>query len=105
MLRPADPNTALAAVVRERRALIVAGTGISIMATRNDPRASWTGLLANGLSWLRRHDLISDRTAAAHLSLMEDEGAETHHFVSAAQDIVKQMGGPASVHFRNWLEE
>ncbi|MCA1695870.1 MAG: hypothetical protein LC749_14685 [Actinobacteria bacterium] len=85
--------------------MLIAGTGISIAATGADPRASWGGLLKNGLEWLRVHDLISEAKAQAHLSLMDDEGSETHHFVSAAQDIVKQMGGPGSVHFKDWLEE
>jgi tetratricopeptide (TPR) repeat protein len=105
MTRPTDPYADLAAVIRERRAVLVAGTGISIAATRADPRASWAGLLKNGLEWLRAHELISEGKAQAHLSLMEEEGAETHHFVSAAQDIVKQMGGQGSVHFKTWLEE
>lgn len=105
MSPPTDPHADLAAAIRERRALLIAGTGVSISATHNDPRASWTGLLANGLAWLREHDLVSQRKAQAHLSLMAEDGAETHHFVSAAQDIVKQMGGQGSVHFKAWLEE
>ena len=105
MTPPTHPYADLAAAISERRAVLIAGTGISIAATGADPCASWTGLLKHGLKWLRVHALISEAKAQAHLSLMDDEGSETHHFVSAAQDIVKQMGGQGSVHFKAWLEE
>lgn len=104
MSRPRDPYTDLRAAIQERRAVLVAGSGLSIAATRGHPQASWGGLLKHGLAWLRDHDLISEAKARAHLSLMEDEDAGTHHFVAAAQDITRQMGGQASVHFREWLE-
>jgi tetratricopeptide (TPR) repeat protein len=105
MSRPSDPHAELRATICEGRAILVAGTGVSIGATRQHPQASWAGLLKHGLAWLREHDLISDGKAQAHLSLIDDDDAETHHFVSAAQDITRQMGGRASVHYKEWLEE
>ena len=105
MTRPRDTGAQLQAAIVERRAVVVAGTGVSIAATRGHPEAGWGGLLKNGLAWLREHDLISETVASAHLSLIDSHDAETHHFVSAAQDITRQMGGRASVHFKRWLEE
>ena len=66
------------------------------------PQASWAGLLENGLEWLKqRHDMTSSE-AAAHLTLLKRRGG-THHFLSAAADITRWMGGVESKLFEDWL--
>ncbi len=106
---PANPEVELRETVSDRRAVIVAGTGISIAASRgpasgeSHPEASWAGLLESGLEWLKKHKLISDGKAAAHLTLL-NEDADTHHFISAAQDVTRLMGGAESTHFADWLK-
>jgi hypothetical protein len=100
----------LVRTIREGRAVIVAGTGVSMAATfdattkQAHPQASWVGLLENGLQWLRDHRLIDDDVADAHLKLVKKR-AQTHHLISAAEDVTAQMGGARSRHFANWLEQ
>lgn len=109
MPRPENPEAELRKAVSDCRAVIVSGTGISIAASRDPvsgkphPEASWAGLLESGLEWLKEHNLISDGKAAAHLTLLKED-PDTHHFISAAQDITRLMGGADSPHFANWLE-
>lgn len=109
MKHPVDPEAQLRESII-RGAVIVAGTGVSIGASRDPstgkphPQASWAGLLESGLEWLQEHKLITADKARAHLTLLE-EGAETHHFISAAQDVTRLMGGPESTHFANWLKD
>lgn len=104
MSRPIDPHAELRTAIAARRVVLIAGTGVSTAATGARPEASWGGLLKNGLEWLRDHDLIRDDKARAHLALMDDADAATHHFISAAQDVTRLMGGPGSVHYRTWLK-
>jgi SIR2-like domain len=66
------------------------------------PEASWAGLLQNGLEWLKHHKHMGEDETDAHLILLKKRG-DTHHYVSAAEDIVRLMGGVESQHFREWL--
>ena len=83
MKHPTDPEGELRRAVRERRAAIVVGTGVSIAASRDPatgkshPQASWAGLLENGLEWLEGHGLITPSKAAAHRALLKED-ADTH---------------------------
>ncbi len=112
VVRPlTEPERQLQAAIRERRALLVAGSGVSVAAScdpatgKSHPQASWSGLLESGLEWLKRHDFVSADVAAAHMTLIKGGQAATHHFVSAAQDVTRLMGGPCSLHYRSWLDE
>ncbi|MFA7003349.1 MAG: SIR2 family protein, partial [Verrucomicrobiia bacterium] len=95
--------------IREGRAVIVAGTGVSIAASfdattkRPHPQASWTGLLEDGLKWLKEHKLIEDDVADAQLKLLKTN-PQTHRFISAAEDVTAGMGGSKSPHFADWLK-
>ncbi len=106
-----QPNheAALIETIRAGRAVIVAGTGISIAASfdartqQPHPQASWAGLLEDGLKWLKDHNLIDHDIANAHLKLLRND-PQTHRFISAAQDVSAGMGGVNSPHFANWLK-
>src|SRR5688572_2983376 len=99
--RPANPNEKLQEVIRRGGVVIVAGTGVSMAASwdastgKQHPEASWAGLLENGLDWLKQHNHIAADEAAAHLTLLKKRG-DTHHFISAAEDITRLMGGVES---------
>jgi hypothetical protein len=108
MLLPANPEADLRNAIQGSRAVIVAGTGVSMAASRDPstgqphPQASWAGLLKSGLEWLQKHDRNSASKAKAHLILLTT-GAATYHFISAAQDVTNAMGGVLSPHFKGWL--
>src|SRR5262245_10971796 len=105
MRKPGDPLAELKGAIAGRRAVLVAGTGVSIAASGGHPQASWAGLLKHGIAWLRSQDLMSSGKPSARLAFLDDPEAETHHFISAAQDVTKFMGGVDSVHFAEWLRE
>lgn len=108
MTHPANPDAELRAVIARGGAVVVAGTGVSMAASRDPstgkphPEASWAGLLENGLDWLKQHDHMAADEAAAHLTLLKKRG-DTHHFISAAEDVTRLMGGVESRHFAEWL--
>lgn len=110
MKHPKDPEAELQSAVRDRRAVVVVGTGVSIGASRDPstgkphPQASWAGLLENGLTWLRDHTLIEEDVAEAQLKLLQ-KNPQTHRYISAAQDVTEGMGGSGSLHFAGWLKE
>jgi hypothetical protein len=104
-----DDHEALREAVRQGLAVIVAGTGVSIAATydqktkQSHPQASWSGLLEDGLRWLKLHKLMSDHEVDAQLTLLGSR-PQTHHLISIAEDITRGMGGAASPHFAEWLK-
>lgn len=106
---PANPHIELQQAVCEKRVVIVAGTGVSIAASRDPstgkphPQASWAGLLQNGLQWLKEHQLIDEDVADAQLKLLEKK-PQTHHFIAAAEDVIDGMGGVKSSHYADWLK-
>lgn len=91
------------------RAVVVAGTGVSIAASFDasanspHPNASWTGLLEDGLVWLHERGLIEKAVADAHLMLMR-HSPQTHIFISAAEEVARGLGGAGSQHFADWLK-
>lgn len=108
MKQPDNPEAELRRIVSGGHAVIVAGTGVSISASvdpqtkRPHPQASWSGLLENGLEWLKEKSLIAPEVAAAQLTLFKKK-PQIHHFISAAEDVTEGMGGAKSPHFRDWL--
>jgi len=98
-----EPETELNEVIRKGRAVLVAGTGVSIAASGH-PQASWAGLLENGIAWLQEHKLMEDGVAEAQLTLLKTR-PQTHRFISAAADVTPGMGGADSPHFAQWLKD
>lgn len=88
-------------LIRTGRSVLVAGTGVSIAASRH-PQASWTGLLESGIDWIEDHDLMSADEVTAHRTLLLKP--KTRRLISTAQDIAEEMGGDGSKHFADWLE-
>ncbi len=106
---PNNSQAELQKTIRNGRAIIVAGTGVSLAASydtatkQSHPQASWTGLLENGIEWLKEHKLVDDELAEAQLKLLK-KNPQTHRFISAAADVSAGMGGVKSPHFAAWLK-
>ncbi|MDX1999881.1 MAG: SIR2 family protein, partial [Thermoanaerobaculia bacterium] len=104
-----DFEAELRKTIQEKRAVLVAGTGVSIAASRDPktgkphPQASWAGLLESGLEWLEKKGLMTSKRAEGHRALLAED-AGTHHFITAAQDVTDGFGGQASGHFEEWLK-
>lgn len=110
MSSPANPEAGLRDIIRNKRAILVAGTGVSIAASYDAPKkqphpqASWVGLLKHGIEWLKSHDLMDADEAEAQLTLLK-KNPQTSRFISAAEDITAGMGGAQSPHFARWLKD
>ncbi len=108
--QPANPHENLKEVIGRGGAVIVAGSGVSMAASldastgKPHPQASWAGLLENGLEWLKQNNLITSDEAAAHITFLKSKRLGIHHFISAAQDVTRLMGGVESQHFSEWLK-
>jgi tetratricopeptide (TPR) repeat protein len=104
---PKDPKADLQTAIQGGLAIVVAGTGVSISASYDSatkqchPQASWTGLLESGLALLRKHDLISEAEAAAHLTLLKGS-PDTPQFIATAHAITREMSDRK---FREWLQQ
>jgi len=105
---PINPTEEIRKKIKIGAVLLVAGSGISISASSDPdsglphPQSFWAGLLENGLQWLKEHKHMDPEDADAHLRLLTKIGG-THNFISAAEDIVRKMGGCQSEHFAMWL--
>ena len=109
---PDKPEQELRKIIRDGRAVVVVGSGMSIAASidpqtgKPHPQASWSGLLHSGLEWLEDHKLVSEKKAAAFRTLLApDEEPDTYDFITTAQYITRQMGGENSVHYKDWLKD
>ncbi len=104
-----DHEAALREIIREGLAVVVAGNGVSIAASYDvttlqpHPQASWSGLLENGLQWLKQHKLMDEDVVDAQLTLLS-KNPQTHRFISAAEDVTHGMGSAESTHFADWLK-
>ena len=104
-----DHEAALRETICEGLAVVVAGTGVSIAASYDPttqqphPQASWSGLLENGLQWLKEHKLMDEDEVHAQLTLLKKK-PQTHRFISAAEDVTEGMGSEKSKHFADWLK-
>ena len=104
-----DYEAALRKTIREGLAVVVAGTGVSIGASYDattqqpHPQASWSGLLENGLQWLKERKLMDEDEVNAQLTLLK-KNPQTHRFISVAEDVTEGMGTAKSKHFAEWLK-
>ncbi len=107
MKLPQDPKGDLQKAIQGGLAIVVAGTGVSISASydgskkQSHPQASWTGLLESGLMLLRKHDLIPEAEATAHLTLLKGS-PDTPQFIATAHAITREMSDRK---FREWLQK
>lgn len=97
-----DHTKQLKEKIKQGRVVLVIGTGVSVAATQS-PSASWAGLLKSGIVWLQTQKMIDPQDAQTQLRLLNNKPT-TQGFLSAAEDVVQCMGGPASAHYKVWLE-
>lgn len=70
--------------------VVVAGTGVSVQATKNAPCASWKGLLLNGVEHARELGLMSE--PVANLTRQQIALNEPDMLIGAAQTITAKLG-------------
>jgi tetratricopeptide (TPR) repeat protein len=82
----------------QRRAVVIVGTGVSIMATDNAPCVSWKGLLLNGKAYCADLGWWSSGIQQA-FDLLIAEG----DLMTAAQMVRGEMDRQGGAHFNKWL--
>ncbi|WP_332771840.1 SIR2 family protein [Phenylobacterium sp.] len=86
---------------------MIIGTGISIGAT-GDPRASWKGLLLDGIDRIESLGIEAPEILIADRILIEKafSGAfDLDEILQRAESIIGRLGGVGGAHFAIWLRE
>src|SRR3712207_3869987 len=91
----------LARRIRERRVLVLAGTGVSLATTGNSPVASWKGLLSSGIDQCLGLSLISPAEANQYRDLLN---GSTDALLAAAQIVTDKLRRSEG-NWSMWLRE
>lgn len=82
--------------------LVVAGTGVSVQASGNQPCASWAGLISDGIEHCLGTNLMTDDEAAAlHKQLA---GKSPAKMIKVAEAVSATLGAPGG-EFLRWLQD
>src|ERR1043165_3383161 len=90
--------------IARRRILVIAGSGVSIGATRGANAASWPGLLKLGTACCRKLNPALDQAWEKRL-LGEIASGDLDDTLSAAEKISRKLQAPGGPEFRRWLSE
>ncbi len=88
--------------VAGKRALIIAGAGVSLMATGGETAAGWNGLLLNGIERCRSLGELSHVDAARLEADVKSNDVDS--MIAAAQELQNHLTDLSGGHFRKWLE-
>src|SRR5881296_1663804 len=101
---PAQIIEELKREIRTGRALIIAGSGVSLGATNANEFASWTGLLHNGATYCAElyPELATTWVKRVH---EEIDSADIGDLLSAAEKVSEKLGAPHGGNFARWLRE
>lgn len=82
--------------------LVVAGTGVSIQASGNQPCATWEGLIRDGIDHCVRMGLLPASEAnSLHAQLPQRDVAK---LLDVADKLSRALGAPEGGEFRRWLQ-
>ena len=82
--------------------LVVAGAGVSIQASGNQPCATWEGLIRDGIEHCARLDLLQPSEARIlHAQLQKRNVSK---LLDVADIVSKTLGAPGGGEFRRWLQ-
>ena len=97
-----DPRAQeLREAVAAKRAIVIAGAGVSMMATQGEPTASWIGLLLDGIERCRHLGELPESDAARiHQDVLS---GDVPTMIAAAQELQNILSSVAGGHFGKWL--
>lgn len=99
-----NPVDDLRMAVTQGQVVAIVGAGVSIEASGNDPRASWTGLLEDGIA--RCEAIIRPLpTGWGERARGEISSKDLGEMLSAAEKISDRLGAPSGGEWRKWLRE
>ncbi|MFD8301332.1 SIR2 family protein [Streptomyces sp. NPDC059690] len=88
--------------IRSRNAVFIIGAGVSIMASGNNPTASWSGLISHGVN--RCYDLnstIDRKWVRDSVKALKDSSS----MVRVAQDVEEHLKKVPGDQYRKWLAQ
>lgn len=89
-------------LIAEKKVIAIIGTGVSIQTTKNNPIASWKGLLLDGLKYCKEHK--RNLNEKLYYGFIETAASnELSDLLSVADFITEQLGGPDGFHYKAWL--
>jgi hypothetical protein len=84
-------------------AVVIVGAGVSIGATKNQPCASWTGLLHNGVDrCVEVGSLKSEFAKSIHDQI---HSGDLDLLLAAAETVEAKLGKPSGAEYSRWLRE
>lgn len=95
--------------IESGRAVVIAGTGVSVAACGNQlvngfPVATWTGLLRHGVWYCREIEhVITDNMA--EILTQQIDSKEVDLMISAAETIIKRLMNKKDGIYRQWLKD
>ncbi len=90
--------------VAKRNAVVVVGAGVSLAASGGAAVASWRGLLEHGVA--RCEEVAAGLPPEwAEIRRRQLATGDVDELISAAEEVVKRLGGPQSGELRRWLRE
>nr|WP_176457566.1 MULTISPECIES: SIR2 family protein [unclassified Rhodococcus (in: high G+C Gram-positive bacteria)] len=99
------PAERLEIAVREGNAVVIIGAGVSAATTRNQPEASWIGLLKSGIELGAQHSPPSWRNLVEPVLAAGVSENNTTYLINAASLVsaaIEQIGDQAAA---NWLRD
>jgi hypothetical protein len=90
--------------IENGQAVLLVGAGVAITATGGDPRASWTGLLNDALTWCQDHVPGHPELWPGVVRGLLDAG-DVESLLTAAELLTSWLGGRGGGEYRRWLHE
>ncbi len=89
--------------VRDRKVVVVAGSGVSAAATRGDRLSSWRGLIESGIERISQLPGVAPERVDAARTLLN--AGDSGSFVLAAELVSESLGGRDDGEYARWLRE
>jgi tetratricopeptide (TPR) repeat protein len=89
--------------VTKGTALLIAGSGVSIQASGDQPCASWEGLILDGIEHCAQTNLLD--TPEADLLRRQLKGKRVGELLQVAEKVSETLGAPEGGEFRRWLQQ
>ncbi|HJZ90542.1 MAG TPA: SIR2 family protein, partial [Gemmataceae bacterium] len=92
-------------VKRPANAMVVAGIGVSLATCRNDPTATWKGLLLHGLRRCADVCGSDETTLSAYRQLVDGPATPTHALITVGEFITNELKKRRAGLYGAWLSD
>lgn len=96
---------ALRKAVEQGRAIVLVGAGVASAMTANDPRATWTGLLASGVEYASARNSTEDVLWRERMQRAMGNARAADDYLAIASQLVARLGGAEGAEMKDWLRD